>query len=105
MTGTGTSNIYLYILVMAAVTYLIRALPMILIRGKIRSPFIRSFLCYMPYATLAAMTFPAILSAAGGLIPSVTGFAVAVILSLAGKKLPVVAFVSCAAAYAVSFLV
>ena len=57
----------------------------------------------MPYATLAAMTFPAILSAAGSIVPSVAGFAVAVILSLRGRSLPVVAFVSCAAAFAASF--
>ncbi len=88
---------------MAAVTYIIRALPMLLIRKEITSPFIRSFLHYMPYATLAAMTFPAILSAAGSLIPSLAGFSVAVILSLRGKSLPVVAFISCAAAFVTSF--
>ena len=54
-------NIYIYILVMAAVTYLIRMLPLALSRKEITSPFIRSFLYYVPYACLAAMTFPAIL--------------------------------------------
>ena len=53
-------NIYIYILVMAAVTYLIRMLPLALSRKEITSPFIRSFLYYVPYACLAAMTFPAI---------------------------------------------
>lgn len=52
-------NIYIYILVMAAVTYLIRMLPLALSRKEITSPFIRSFLYYVPYACLAAMTFPA----------------------------------------------
>ena len=62
-------NIYIYILVMAAVTYLIRMLPLALSRKEITSPFIRSFLYYVPYACLAAMTFPAILTAtAGGII-------------------------------------
>ena len=56
-------NIYIYILVMAAVTYLIRMLPLALSRKEITSPFIRSFLYYVPYACLAAMTFPAILTA------------------------------------------
>ena len=56
-----SKNINLYILVMFAVTYLIRALPVTLIRRKIRSPFLRSFLYYVPYVTLAVMTFPAII--------------------------------------------
>ena len=56
-------NIYIYILVMAAVTYLIRMLPLALSRKEITSPFFRSFLYYVPYACLAAMTFPAILFA------------------------------------------
>lgn len=54
-------NIYIYILVMAGVTYLIRMLPLALSRKEITSPFIKSFLYYVPYACLAAMTFPAIL--------------------------------------------
>ena len=54
-------NIYLYILVMAVVTYLVRMLPLTLIRREIKNVYIRSFLYYIPYATLAAMTFPAIL--------------------------------------------
>lgn len=58
-----THNIYLYILVAAAVSFLIRVLPLTLIRKKIKKPFIRSFLYYVPYVTLAVMTFPAIISA------------------------------------------
>lgn len=56
-------NIYLYLFVMAAVTYLIRVLPLTLIRREIKNRFIRSFLYYVPYVTLAVMTFPAILDA------------------------------------------
>jgi|GEM_PF-5242682 len=56
-------NIYLYIAVMAGVSYLIRVLPLTLIRKPIKNQFIQSFLYYVPYVTLAAMTFPAILSA------------------------------------------
>ncbi len=52
-------NIYLYILVMAGVTYLIRVLPLTLIRRPIKSRFFRSFLYYVPYVTLSVMTFPA----------------------------------------------
>ena len=58
-----THNIYLYILVAAAVSFLIRVLPLTLIRKKIKNQFIRSFLYYVPYVTLAVMTFPAIITA------------------------------------------
>ena len=57
-----THNIYLYILVMAGVTYMIRMLPLALAKKEITNPYIKSFLHYVPYACLAAMTFPAILS-------------------------------------------
>mgnify|MGYP000088469515 FL=1 len=56
-------NIYIYILVMFAVTYLIRVLPLTLIRKEIKNKTIRSFLYYVPYVTLAVMTFPAIMEA------------------------------------------
>ena len=56
-------NPYLYILIMAGVSFAIRALPLTLIRRQIRNRFIRSFLYYVPYVTLAVMTFPAILHA------------------------------------------
>ena len=72
-------NIYIYILVMAAVTYLIRMLPLALSRKEITSPFIRSFLYYVPYACLAAMTFPAILFATDSVISAAVGFIVALI--------------------------
>ena len=56
-------NPYIYIAIMAGVSYLIRTLPLTLIRKEIKSPFIRSFLYYVPYVTLAVMTFPAITEA------------------------------------------
>ncbi len=94
-------KVYIYILVMAAVTYLIRALPLTLIRGEIKSPFIRSFLYYVPYATLAAMTFPAILSATDYLISAAAGFAVAILLAIRGKSLLFVACGACAVVFLV----
>ena len=63
-------NVYIYILVMAGVTYLIRMLPLALAKKEITNPFIKSFLFYVPYACLAAMTFPAILSATASVICS-----------------------------------
>ena len=92
-------NIYIYILVMAGVTYLIRMLPLALSRKEITSPFIKSFLYYVPYATLAAMTFPAILSAADHRAASIAGFITALILSFYRKSLLVVAACACAAAF------
>ena len=56
-------NIYIYIAIMATVSFIIRVLPLTLIRKQIKSPFLQSFLYYMPYITLAVMTFPAILYA------------------------------------------
>ena len=79
-------NIYLYILVMAVVTYLVRMLPLTLIRREIKNVYIRSFLYYIPYATLAAMAFSLLffmlLPASG---PLLAGFAVALILAYKGK--------------------
>jgi branched-subunit amino acid transport protein len=86
---------------MALVTYLIRALPLTLIRKEIKSRFIRSFLYYVPYATLAAMTFPAILTATDYVLSSVVGFAVAVVLAFNKKSLLTVAGFACLAAFVV----
>ena len=71
---------YLYLFVMALTTYLIRVLPLTLIRKPIRSPFLRSFLYYVPYVTLAVMTFPAILNVTGS--PLVGG--AAMLIGIAG---------------------
>ena len=98
-------NIYIYILVMAAVTYLIRMLPLALSRKEITSPFIRSFLYYVPYACLAAMTFPAILFATDSVIKGVAGgiigFIVALIAAYKEKSLLTVALFACAAVFIV----
>ncbi len=94
-------NVYTYILVMALVTYLIRALPLTLIRKEIKSNYLRSFLYYVPYATLAAMTFPAILSASDYMIASIVGFVVALVLAFKRKSLLTVAAGACLAAFIV----
>lgn len=92
-------KIYIYILVMAATTYLIRALPLTLLRKPIRNRFVKSFLHYVPTACLTAMTFPAILSATDHVISGALGLAVAVVLSLKKQSLIVVAVASCAAVF------
>ncbi|MCQ2529939.1 MAG: AzlD domain-containing protein [Lachnospiraceae bacterium] len=92
-------SIYLYILVMAGVTYLIRMLPLALATKEINSNFIKSFLYYVPYACLAAMTFPAILSSTEFLISGIAGLVVAVIVAYKEKSLVVVALCACAAVF------
>lgn len=99
-----TRNIHVYILIMIAVTYAVRVLPLTLIRKPLKSRFIRSFLYYVPYACLTAMTFPAILSDAGSLAAGIAALAVAVILSYIGKSLIVVALCSSAAVLLVQLL-
>ena len=90
-------NIYVYIFAMALTTYLIRVLPMTLFRKPIRSRFVRSFLHYVPYACLTAMTFPAILSSTASLVSGAAALIVAVALAFRGKSLIVVALSSSAA--------
>ena len=97
-------NIYVCIFAMALTTYLIRLLPMTLFRKPIRSRFLRSFLHYVPYACLAAMTFPAILSSTASLISGIAALVVAVVLALRGKSLILVAVSSSAAVLIVEAL-
>ena len=92
-------NIYLYILVMAVTTYLVRAVPLTLLKKPIRSRFLRSFLHYVPTACLTAMTFPAILYATDHMISGAAGRVVGVLLALKNKSLIVVAVASCAAVF------
>lgn len=89
-------NINLYILVMFAVTYLVRALPITLIRRKIRSPFLQSFLYYVPYVTLAVMTFPAIIEATQTPVSGVLALVVGIIAAWFGRSLLQVASLCCA---------
>jgi len=86
-----------YVAVMAAVTYLIRMLPLTAWRKPIRSRFFQSFLTYIPYAVLGAMTFPDVLYSTGDLRTAAVGVAVAVVLAWRGKSLLTVAISACAA--------
>ena len=87
-------SIYMYIAAMALTTYLIRLLPMTLFRKPIRSRFLKSFLHYVPYACLTAMTFPGILTSTGSVISGAAALVIAVILAYRGKSLITVALVS-----------
>lgn len=88
-----------YLLVMAGVTYLIRMLPLAAIRGRVRSVFLQSFLYYVPYAVLGAMTFPAVLGSTGNLWSAVAGTVAALVLGWLEKGLLTVAAAACAVAY------
>ena len=89
-------NAYFYILVMAGVTYLIRVLPLTLIRQEIKSPFIRSFLFYVPYVTLAVMTFPSMVQSTGSLWSGAAALLFGAVLAWFGASLFQVACAACA---------
>ncbi|MBO5670363.1 MAG: AzlD domain-containing protein [Clostridia bacterium] len=96
---TSIPMLLLYTFVMAAVTYLIRMLPFIVFRKPIKNRFVRSFLYYVPYAVLGAMTFPAILYSTSNIASAAIGLAVSVILAWFGRGLLTVAVSACVAVY------
>ncbi len=100
----STGNIAIYILVMAGVTYLIRMLPFTLFRKEIQSQFFKSFLYYVPYAVLSAMTIPSIFYATGNPVTAAVGTVTAVVLAYLRKPLIVVALAASAAAFAADLL-
>ena len=89
------NNVYAYILVMAVTTYLIRVLPLTLIRKPIKNKFIRSFLYYVPYVTLSVMTFPSIITATSSIYSGAAGFLAALVLAFCGAALLKVAVGAC----------
>ena len=93
--------IYLYILVMALVTYLIRMIPLTVFRKKITNTFVCSFLYYVPYACLTAMTVPAVFYATESLVSAFAGVAAAVILACCRRNLVTVAAGACLAVFIV----
>ncbi len=97
-------KIYIHIFVMAAVIYLIRLLPLTLIRKKITNKTLRSFLFYVPYVTLAVMTFPAILEATNSIISGIAALIAGVLLAYFGVSLFGVAVCSCAVVFIVELI-
>jgi len=95
---------FAYLLVMAVVTYLVRAVPFVLIRRKITNRFIRSFLAYIPYAVLSAMTFPAIFYATGSTMTAAISCLAAVVAAFFGANLPICAALACILSYVLSFV-
>ena len=94
-------DFFIYLAILAGSTYLIRALPFAAISKKIKNRFIKSFLYYIPYTVLAAMTLPAALYATGNVISGAAGLAVGGIFAYKGKGLTTVAVISCVTALAV----
>lgn len=92
---------FLYLLILAGSTYLIRVIPFVAIKNKINNRFIRSFLAYIPYAVLTAMTIPAVFYATNWWAGAAAGLIVAVIFALKEKGLTVVAIAACVAVFVV----
>ena len=97
-------SILIYVAVMALTTYLVRMIPLVTFRQKISSRFARSFFYYIPYAVLAAMTFPAIFYATGSVLSATVGVAVAMLLAFLGQSLIVVSLAASLAAFLVGLL-
>lgn len=93
-----------YLVVCAGVTYLIRMIPLVLCQGKLENRFFRSFLAYVPYAVLGAMTFPAIFYATGNLVSGLAGAVVALALAFRRQGLLKVAVGACLAAFLAELL-
>lgn len=90
-------SIYVYIFTMALTTYLVRVLPLTIFRKPIKSRFLRSFLHYVPYACLTAMTFPSILTSTATILSGAAALIVAVVLAYRGKSLLTVSLAASAA--------
>ena len=96
-------NLWIYIIVMAGTTYLIRVLPLTLIRKPIKNQFIKSFLYYVPYATLAAMTFPAIIEATNQPAAGAVALILGIIFAWRNASLVQVASLCCVAVLVVEY--
>lgn len=100
-----SQGVITYILIMILVTNLIRVIPMVLIRGRIRNTFLRSFLYYVPYVTLAVMTFPAIIEATQTPVAGTIALALGVIAAFCGMGLFPVAVICCVAVFVIEWAI
>lgn len=98
------NNFAIYLFVMAAVTYFVRMLPMVLIKKKIQNKYMLSFLYYIPYAVLSVMTIPAIFYSTSSAVSATAGFVAALILAYMNKSLLTVAAFSCLTVFAAEFV-
>ncbi len=95
---------FIYLILIAGLTYLIRVIPFNLFKNKIKNKYINSFLHYIPYTVLAAMTFPAALFVTGSIYTAILGLIVALVLALKKCSLTVVAVTSCVAVFILEFI-
>ena len=99
------NNIWIYIIIMAGVTYLVRALPLTLIRKPIENTFIKSFLYYVPYVTIAVMTFPAIIEATRVPVAGIIALIFGAVAAWYGVKMVTVAGLCCVVVFIVEWIV
>ena len=100
-----TENFFIYLLVMAGVTYLIRMIPLTFFRKKVKSRFVRSMLYYLPYSVLSAMVLPSVFYSTGSVITAAVGFTVAVVLAFMRRSLITVALGASLAVYLTGLIV
>jgi len=100
-----SENLYLYILVMAGVTYLIRLIPLTLFKRDISNVYIKTFLHYVPFVTLAVMTFPAILDTTANRWSALGGFIIAIILAYQGNSFVKVSAAACIAVFLIELII
>ena len=93
----NNNEYFIYLLIMVLTTYLLRVVPLLLIKGKIKNEFINSALYYIPYTVLTTMTFPAALYVTDHIASAIVGLAFAIICAIKIKNLTVVALISCVA--------
>ncbi|MBP3494802.1 MAG: AzlD domain-containing protein [Clostridia bacterium] len=99
------NDFLIYLIILSGSTYLIRALPFALFKRTIENKFVRSFLSYIPYSVLAAMTLPAIFYSTGNVASSFAGLILGCIFAYKGKGLTLVALVSCLGAFATELII
>ncbi len=99
------SSFWIYLAILAGTTYLVRAIPFVAIKNKIENKYVQSFLYYIPYAVLSAMTIPAVFYSTDIRLGAVAGAVVAVIFALKKKSLTVVAVAACVMVYVVEYLI
>lgn len=99
------SNIVVYIFVMALITYLIRVIPLLVLRKPIENVTIRSFLYYVPYVTLTVMTFPSILHATSSMYSALIAFIIAIIAAYKKATLLQVATIACITVFIIEMFI
>lgn len=99
-----SGNLYIYIFIMAGISYVLRTLPMVVMRKPLKNKFLKSFLYYLPYVTLTVMTFPAIITATGDYVAGFAALVVGALLAYFTRNLFIVACGCCASVLILSLM-